>query len=127
MKNIGKKWGWMDKYSWNIKINTYLQDWESFAKQCEEKVKGICHLNGNCWRKLRAWHLEQYIKNMDNSHGFLYLLETFYSEVARDVFNFGSIYRRTLVERDDYFNTTGNLDKLKSTKCSIKDYSKSTR
>lgn len=49
----------------------YLDSWERFRAACDRKAKDRCVINSDGWRKLREFHLEQYLNNLENPLMFL--------------------------------------------------------
>jgi hypothetical protein len=51
----------------------YITDWNHFYKYCDKKAKTAdCRINNKGWGKLREYHLENYLKRVQNPYGFLF-------------------------------------------------------
>lgn len=67
-------------------VQLYLHMWSEFKFCCEHKAKiADCHINNKGWQKLKEYHLEEYLKDMDNPYGFLFKIRFRYKDVYREV------------------------------------------
>ena len=56
-------------------IDEYLESWYSFKAVCEKKVKDRCTINSDGWSKLREFHLDKYLNNLENPYSFLFTIK----------------------------------------------------
>lgn len=66
-------------------VRAYLTSWLNFRNQCEEKIKGRCHINNKGWVKLRDYHMEQWLKSHKAPFGFMFKLKHQYYEVYKTI------------------------------------------
>lgn len=53
-------------------FNEYEIDWTDFRKKIEKKVEGRCKINNKNWGKLRDFHFEKCMGDVDNPYGFVF-------------------------------------------------------
>lgn len=64
----------------------YVENWHEFRKYCEQKAKNSdCHINNKGWNKLKEFHLENYLKNVQSPFGFLFKIKFRYPEIYNSV------------------------------------------
>lgn len=56
-------------------IDEYLESWYSFKAVCEKKAKDRCIINSDGWSKLREFHLDRYLTNLENPYSFLFTIK----------------------------------------------------
>lgn len=88
-------------------LNDYLQSWDQFREYCENKVKGICTLSNKNWRKLREWHMDNYLKSLDNPYGFIFKLKWRHPGVYKSIHCLPKFYHYYRMERQKAFASVG--------------------
>jgi hypothetical protein len=64
----------------------YVENWNEFRKYCEQRAKNSdCHINNKGWHKLKEFHLENYLKNLQSPFGFLFKIKFRYPEIFNSV------------------------------------------
>lgn len=71
----------------------FWESWVTFRDSCEKKAKGKAIINGTGWRKLKDFHTERYLRNLENPHYFLFKMKMEYPEYYRD-FSLGKFSNR---------------------------------
>lgn len=56
-------------------LQEYLNSWNTFRNACENKAKGRAVINSSGWKKLMEFHLDNYLKNLENPYMFLLTLK----------------------------------------------------
>lgn len=86
--------------------NLYLTDWNSFKEYCEDKAKiADCHINNKGWRKLRDYHLDSYLKNIDNPFAFLFNMRFRYRKIFNRVGCMHKYYSKYMRKREIAFDS----------------------
>jgi hypothetical protein len=87
----------------NEDILKYQTSWEEFRKACEIKAKNRCHLNTSAWKRLKEFHIEQYLRDMENPFGFLFVLKFYHNSFFRSIPKSACLYSFYLKKRqEDY-------------------------
>jgi hypothetical protein len=89
-------------------VEQYLESWVHKRIDYELMAKGRAKLNKDCWRRLRTYHLQSYVKKLDNPFGFLFKLKFRHRELHRQVPSINDLYYRELHRRQEKFNLNGN-------------------
>ena len=79
-------------------LEQYLKEWSEFRFKCETKVKGICTINSDGWKKLREFHLELFLKKLKAPLYFLMTMK-YRNRKAFEYFGMEKFYRKLLRER----------------------------
>jgi hypothetical protein len=87
-----------------MSINDYLNSWVLKRIDYELQVKGRAKLNNDAWRKLRSYHLCNYINNLDNPFSFLFQLRYKHKNVFKQVACANKLYVIELNKRQEKFN-----------------------
>jgi transcription antitermination factor NusA-like protein len=82
-------------------IKKYIKSWYKFRTYCEDKAKGKCYLNNNAWRKLRQYHLKDFLSNKTNPLFFLRLMRYKYPEIFNEITNIHKIYYKFVRKMDE--------------------------
>lgn len=82
-------------------INEYLDSWVKKRIDYELQVKGKAKLNGDGWRKLRAYHLMSYVRELQNPFGFLFQLKFKHKNIFRQISCANKVYYIELKKRND--------------------------
>jgi hypothetical protein len=86
-----------------MNITNYLDSWASFYIECSLKAKGRAHINSTGWRRLRAFHFEQYIKNKPEAVPFVITMRFRYPNIYKQIGGANHIYRVCLEKRREMF------------------------
>ncbi len=89
----------------NTSFEQYIDSWDNFRLVCENKVKGRCIINNDGWRKLRQFHLEKFLKTLDNPLMFLIKAKWSYRPIFES-HRMSKYYYRYLNERAAALDTT---------------------
>ena len=87
----------------NIDITHYLDSWVIYHVECTLRARNRAKLNADGWRKLRQFHLEQYVKGLESPFGFLFALKFKHRNIYRQIACANEIYRVTLANRNKQF------------------------
>lgn len=60
---------------------TYLESKDRFLHYIKDKVDGRCHMNNKGWAKIVDFHLDNYLKELENPFGFLYNVKNFHNNI----------------------------------------------
>lgn len=82
-------------------INDYLESWIKKRIDYELQVKGKAKINGDGWRKLRNYHLANYVRKLNNPFGFLFQLRYKYKNIFKQISCANTIYYVELKKRND--------------------------
>jgi len=87
-------------------IKSYLTSWNKFEQYCIDKAKGRCHLNNYAWRRLREYHLEDFLSKQENPFGWLFTIRAFHKDLYNSIHCMSKMYdkyarQRTAEFRDD--------------------------
>lgn len=64
----------------------YLDLWSKFKFCCEHRAKiADCYINNKGWQKLREYHLNEFLSDIDNPFGFLFRIKFRYPNIYREV------------------------------------------
>ena len=85
----------------DIRVRKYIKSWIKFHDYCEEKSKGKCKLNGNAWRKLREYHLNNFVSNLNDSFLFLRFLKYRHPNIYYNISGIEKIYNKYLQQQKD--------------------------
>lgn len=66
-------------------VEEYIDSWKEFETACENKAKGRCILNSKSWRKLREFHMEQWLKAHPAPFGFMFKLKHRHPLIYRSI------------------------------------------
>ncbi len=87
----------------NIDITSYLDSWATYFIDCELRAKGRAKLNNDAKRKLRQYHLEQYVKRMDAPFGFIFALKYKHQRIYRQIACANEVYKLSFQQRQKQF------------------------
>jgi len=76
-----------------MKISDYLEDWEDFRKYIEKKAKGRCVINNKNWMKLRDYHFDRFLKNIEYPFGFIFRI-LYMTKIHKDIPCIHKMYNR---------------------------------
>ena len=93
----------------NPLVNSYLNSWAVKRIDYELMVKGRAKINNDGWRKLRNYHLRNYLKSLDNPFAFLFLLKFKHKSIFKQVSSASTLYYRELKARNEGFNITTKI------------------
>ena len=85
------------------RVKHYTTSWDNFELYCTNKAKGRCHLNNSAWRKLREYHLDNYLKDIDNPFGLLFNIKTFHKDLYKSIRCMPKYYYRYAKKRTAEF------------------------
>jgi hypothetical protein len=74
-------------------IDEYNKDWDKFRRYIERKTKDRCVVSNKNWKKLRDYHLEQYIVTVKHPFGLLFKM-IYMSKVHKDIPSIHKIYSK---------------------------------
>ena len=84
----------------------YLENWDIFRKHCENRAKvAECHINNKNWQKLKEYHLDGYLKSINNPYGFLFNIRFYYKNIWRQVYCMPKYYHKYLRLRQKEFDS----------------------
>jgi hypothetical protein len=89
-------------------INEYLESWVQKRIDYELMAKGRAKLNKDCWRKLRTYHMQNYVKKLDNPFSFLFNLKFKHRELGKHIPCINTLYYKELEKRQAKFALNGN-------------------
>ncbi len=84
-------------------LNEYMDSWVQKRIDYEMMAKGRAKLNAYCWRKLRNYHLQNYVKRLDNPFGFLFTLKYKRKDIAKNLPSLNTLYVQELRKRQENF------------------------
>lgn len=87
----------------NIDITDYLDSWINYHVECALRTRNRAKLNADGWRKLRQYHLEQYVKGVESPFFFVFVLKFKYTKVFNQIPHGNLIYTNTLEKRNKLF------------------------
>lgn len=73
-------------------IAHYNESWSVFERYCRKKAEGRCYLNNNAWRKLRDFHLDHFLQDMENPWKFLFMIRVFHYDMYKNTPNMHKYY-----------------------------------
>ena len=82
----------------------YTGDWDRYQVTIKKKIDGICHVNSKGWRKLQDYHLDNYLKTMENPHAFLFNVKYFHKKLYKQVPPMARYYYRYSKRRVAYWD-----------------------
>jgi hypothetical protein len=85
-------------------IKDYLDSWVQRRIDYELVIKGRAKLNSGSWRKLRNYHLQDYVGKLDNQFSFLFNLKFRYRNLNKHLDSLGSLYQIALRKRQEKFD-----------------------
>ena len=62
-------------------LYNYLDSKSRFEHYIKEKIEGRCHMNNKGWAKLTDFHLNNFLKELENPFGFLYNVKSFHKKI----------------------------------------------
>lgn len=84
-------------------VKHYLDSWAIYRIDCEIRVKNRAKINNEGWRKLRQYHLEQYVSNLPCSFGFMFALRYKHKNIYKSISCAKSVYDVALRKRHQQF------------------------
>jgi hypothetical protein len=81
-------------------IDEYLNSWIKRRIDYELQVKGKARIGNEGWRKLRNYHLVNYVKKLENPFSFLFELKFKYKNIFKQVSCANKIYYSELEKRN---------------------------
>ena len=84
-------------------MKEYLNSWDNFRVMCEAKVKDVCVLSRKNWKKLREFHMEQFLKSQKSSFSFMFKMKWKYPEIYRTIHCAPYYYHRARIDRQHKF------------------------
>ena len=85
------------------KVQHYLNSWQDFELYCTNKAKGRCFLNNSAWRKLRDFHLNRYLKEIEGPYGFLFTVRHFHTDLYNSIRCMPKYYWKYAKKRTEMF------------------------
>ena len=85
-------------------LTSYFDSWNGYQGHIKKKIDGICHVNSKGWRKLQDYHLDNYLKTLDNPHAFLFNVKYFHKGVYKQVPPMARYYYRYSRRRVAYWD-----------------------
>jgi hypothetical protein len=82
-------------------INEYLDSWIKKRIDYELQVKGRAKINGDGWRKLRNYHLKNYVKQLHNPFAFLFHLKFKHKNIFKHISCANIVYYTELEKRNE--------------------------
>lgn len=82
----------------------YHNSWDQYRVFIKDKIDGICHVNSKGWRKLQDYHLDSYLKTLDNPHAFLFNVKYFHKDIYKSVPPMIKYYNRYRRRRVAYWD-----------------------
>lgn len=76
------------------KIQKYYHSWSHFERYCRNRAENRCILNNNAWRKLKDYHLESFLQQLENPYLFLFMVKLFHRSVYQSVPSMSRYYHR---------------------------------
>ena len=89
-------------------IEQYIYSWRAFESMCEAKIKNRCIINTKGWRKLREFHMEEFLKDHPSPFGFMFNLKHKHPKVYRRIYCAPKLYHMTRRWRCDKFNSSAS-------------------
>lgn len=83
-------------------ISEYLNSWVQKRIDCELQAKGKAKLNNYCWRKLRKYHLQNYLDKIDNPFSLLFDMK-YKQKMQKQIEGLNSLYYKELEKRQEKF------------------------
>lgn len=81
-------------------VNNYQTQWNGFRLCCEQRAKKAnCCINNKGWQRLREFHLENYLKTVENPFGFLYLIKLRHRHIYSQIQCMPRLYSKYLRKR----------------------------
>lgn len=87
----------------NIDITDYLDSWINYHVECALRTRNRAKLNADGWRKLRQYHLEQYVKSVESPFFFMFALKYKHKNIYRNIACANEVYKVTLKKRAEHF------------------------
>lgn len=87
----------------NIDINDYLISWAVYRIDCDLKARNRAKINADGWRKLRQFHLEQYVSKVESPFFFMFALKFKHQKVFKQISSANEIYKVSLQKRQTIF------------------------
>lgn len=87
----------------NIDITHYLDSWATYHIECTLRARNRAKLNADGWRKLRQYHLEQYVKSVESPFFFMFALKFQHQRIYKQIACANEVYRVTLKKRELHF------------------------
>jgi hypothetical protein len=88
----------------NVQVEKYLDSWFDFQRYCERKAKGRCDLTNNCWRRLKEYHLEDYLTKIKRPFAFIFMVKYQCNDLYNEIPCMNKFYYKYLKKRNDSFN-----------------------
>ena len=82
-------------------VNEFLDSWVQKRIDYELMAKGRAKLNNDAWRKLRGYHLKNFLKTLDNPFGFLFQLKFRHKHVYKQITCANKLYYSELSKRNE--------------------------
>lgn len=87
----------------NVDIDTYLTSWAIYRIDCELRIRNRAKINADGWRKLRQFHLEQYINREESPFAFMFALKFKHQRIFKQISSANEIYKVSLQKRQTIF------------------------
>lgn len=85
-------------------ITHYLDSWIIHRLDCEVLAKGRAKINGTAWKKLRYYHLDRYLQQVEVPFGFIFNLRYKHTNVYKQIPCANKLYVVYLIKRQEEFN-----------------------
>lgn len=82
-------------------INEYIESWLKQRIDYELQARGRAKINNEGWRKLKNYHLRNYIKQLDSPFGFLFNLRFKHKSLFKDISCANKLYHVELEKRNE--------------------------
>jgi hypothetical protein len=90
-------------------FDLYITSWITFKLQCELKARNKCKLNNDAYRKLKQYHLEQYLTTVEAPFGFLATLKFRYPKLYKQIPCANKYFSIYLSKHQETFHETFNV------------------
>ena len=94
----------------------YMDSWTRFKSYCDDKIKkSDCYLNNKNWEKLREWHMEDYLTQIEQPFHFLFELKYYNRKTYESIKCLPRLYHEYKRKREIMFflqnmpNLTNNM------------------
>jgi hypothetical protein len=87
-------------------IKEYIESWLKKRIDYELQAKGRAKINNTGWKKLKNYHLRNYIKQLDNPFGFLFQLKYKHRGLFKDISCANRLYYVELDKRNEKMGLT---------------------
>ena len=87
-------------------VDSYQSNWMDFKTYCDKRAKySECYINSKGWNKLKDYHLNNYLQDMENPFGFLYNIRRQHKDLYYQVKCMPKYYYKYLRKRQQLFDS----------------------